>query len=222
MAETITLHYTEEQIAGTLRNLAARLNNHYNGRLEVPSRPVVALIVLKGAFMFGSDLVKLLDFPIEIDFIRASSYKGTESTGKVEITTLGHLNVKDKDVLIIDDIYDTGLSMEELVKYVSRHQSHEITTCTFLVHPERTNGVDFYAMVNHGEPFVVGYGMDYNEQYRSVGYLGILSFEHKHKQLIVEWASNTGKKVEWKNAASEWIYVEKPLWLETDEYRIVN
>ena len=142
---------------------------------------VLLLGILKGSVVFMGDLMKKMTIPVEIDFMKVSSYtSGTESSGRINI--LLDLNRRDLsmcDVIVIEDIIDSGRTLSYLVDYLKLNGAHSVRTCTLLDKPSR-RVVDFtpdYVGTLIPDEFVVGYGLDYAEQYRTLPYIGILKPE---------------------------------------------
>lgn len=154
-----------EELVFEVKRLAKEIGNDYQGK-----NPLI-VGVLKGSFVFLADLVRLIDTPVEIDFVRLSSY-GSEkvSSGKVRIVHGLESPVKDRDVIIVDDIVDTGLSINHFVKYVKRRKPASVKTCTLLDKPSRRKvGINIdYVGITVPDKFVVGYGIDCNEKYRNL------------------------------------------------------
>jgi hypoxanthine phosphoribosyltransferase len=154
-----------EEILFEVRRLAQEINNDYKDK-----QPLF-IGVLKGSFIFLADLIRLIDMPIEVDFVRLSSY-GSEkvSSGKVRMVHGLETSVKDRDVIIVDDIVDTGLSISHFIKYVKKHKPASVKTCALLDKPSRRKvdiSVD-YVGITVPDKFVVGYGVDCNEEYRQL------------------------------------------------------
>ena len=167
--------YTEEQIQAKVKELAAILTNDYRGK-----NPVF-VGVMKGVFMFFADMVKNIDIPCQIDFMWLSSYAGTESTGKLQVKADVSADLKDRHVVILEDIFDTGNSLTFTCNHLLNKEPASLKVCTFLDKPERRKpGVtlqpDYTGYVIPNE-FVVGYGLDYNEHYRNLPYIGVLKPE---------------------------------------------
>jgi hypoxanthine phosphoribosyltransferase len=161
---------SRQQIKERIEALALKINQDYCDKDNI-----VLLCVLKGAVNFFSDLSTMLDFDLKYEFIGLSSYEGTESTGRVKITTpLPNLN--NKNVIIIEDITDTGVSMAYLKPWLEYSTNvNSIKVCTLLDKPSRRT-VDFepdYVGFEIDDLFVIGYGMDYNEKYRNLPFIGI-------------------------------------------------
>lgn len=159
----IKLVFSPEVIQRRVQELAAQLAEDY-----ADSEPVV-LGVLKGCFIFMSDLVRRLNLPVEIDFVRLSSYGASEtSSGQVEMSTPPSLPLKGRPVLVVEDIVDTGLSLSWLDEYLASLGPSSVRFCVLVDKAERRE-VDFEAdYVGFQVPggFLVGYGLDYAERYR--------------------------------------------------------
>lgn len=161
---------SEEQIKAKVKELAGRINADYKGK------EIMAIGILKGAFMFFSDLVKLIDVPLTVDFIVSSSYEDTASTGKVNIHYDTRKPVTGKDVLIIEDIIDTGISLNYIKERLLAKFPNSLKICVLLDKKERRLvpvGVDFIGFEIPDE-FVVGYGTDYNDNFRNLPYVAVL------------------------------------------------
>ena len=167
--------YTEEQIQAKVKELAAILTNDYRGK-----NPVF-VGVMKGVFMFFADMVKNIDIPCQIDFMWLSSYAGTESTGKLQVKADVSTDLKDRHVVILEDIFDTGRSLQFTYEHLLSKGAASVKICTLLDKPERrlpevTVKADYVGITIPNE-FVVGYGLDYDEYYRNLHYIGILKPE---------------------------------------------
>jgi len=134
------------------------------------SEPVL-IGVLKGAFIFISDLVRHLTIPVQLDFLRAASYgSGTASSGEIRLTKDVEIDIRDKDVLVIEDIIDTGLTLDYIINHLKAFAPKTIKVCTLLNKRERRVSeieVD-YACYEVEKGFLVGYGLDYAENYRNL------------------------------------------------------
>lgn len=154
-----------DEIGRVVNRLAQEINRDYQGK-----HPLL-LGILKGSFVFMADLVRLLEIPVEIDFIRLSSYGSSKvSSGKVRMVHGLSSKVKGKDVIIIDDIVDTGLATRFVVDYLRRRKPASVKVCTLLDKPSRRQ-VDVpidYLGVKIPDRFVVGYGLDYDESFRDL------------------------------------------------------
>ncbi len=166
---------TEEQIQTRIAELAEELNREYRDK-----NPIF-VGVLKGVVMFFGDMVKRINVPCQIDFMWISSYEGTQSTGNMQIKRDVSQNLKGRHVVILEDIFDTGHSLDFTYKHLLTKEPASIKVCTLLDKPERrdpkvTMKADYTGFVIPNE-FVVGYGLDYNEYYRNLPYVGVLSPE---------------------------------------------
>ncbi len=156
--------YTASQIEREVANLAALLSEDFQGR------EVVALIVLKGGLHFGSDLIRNLTIPVAVDFIRAKSYDGAASTGIVEFLIPPSLPLNGKHIVIIEDILDTGLTARAILERVQAAHPASVAICSLFDKPARRQVAleGQYIGFELDDHFVVGYGMDYEEQYREL------------------------------------------------------
>ena len=163
-----------EEIDKITTRIAAQIDRDYAGA----DKNLILVCVLKGSIVFMGDLMKKITVPVEIDCIKASSYgAGTVTTGTVNI----HLDLVrpdlDKcDLLIIEDIIDSGVTLSYLTKYLKGKGARSVKTCTLLDKPSRRR-VEFtpdYCGTEIPDEFVVGYGLDYNERYRALPYIGVL------------------------------------------------
>ena len=161
---TTTVYIQERTIHERIKSLAVELNEKYK------EEDVVIIGVLKGSIMFLSDLLKHLHIKCRLDFITVSSYEGTESTGNIKLKQDITTNIENKNVLIIDDIIDTGLTMEFLVNLLQKRNPKSITTCVLLDKPSRrvNNYKVDYSAFTIPDKFVLGYGMDYDDYYRNI------------------------------------------------------
>lgn len=165
---------TEEEIEERVSELAKEISEEYRGK------DLLVVGILKGAVIFLSDLVKRLDFPVMLDFMAVSSYgKSSVSTGEVRILKDLDYSVEGKDILIVEDIIDTGLTLNYLKDILGKRGARSVKICTLLDKPERRTigvSIDFMGFEIPDE-FVVGYGLDYNEQYRNYPFVGALKEE---------------------------------------------
>ena len=166
---------SEEEIAKICDVIAAQINEDYKNT----GRPLVLVCILKGSLMFTAELMKRISIPMEVEFMKVSSYGAvTSSTGVINI----HLDIKREDVtntdfIIVEDIVDSGRTLSHLVKYFSEKGASSVKTCTLLDKPDRRT-VEFkpdYSGKVIPDKFVVGFGLDYDEKYRNLPYVGILS-----------------------------------------------
>ena len=166
---------TEEQIRSKVQELGEILTEEYKDK-----NPVI-VGVLKGVVVFYADMIRQIKCPCQIDFMWISSYAGTNSTGKMLVRQDVTADIKGRHVLILDDIYDTGNSLSFTVEHLLSKEPASLKICTFLDKPERRKpGITLQAdYVGYTIPnaFVVGYGLDCNEKYRNLPYIGILKPE---------------------------------------------
>ena len=155
--------YSQEQIASIVQQLADRISKDYQGR------ELVLVCILKGAFMFLSDLVRHLQIPVQVDFVRLASYgSGMKTSGKIEITKDIEITLEKKDVLIIEDIIDSGRTLLFLKDRLARQKPRSIKICALLDKKARRE-VEMeadYLGTEVEDIFIVGYGIDFNENYR--------------------------------------------------------
>jgi len=166
---------SEEQIAVKVTELGARISADYAGR------PVTLVSVLKGSLPFMADLMRAIDLPLRIDLMEVSSYGGnaTESSGLVRILKDLSASIEHEDVLIVEDIIDTGLTLNYLVRYLRGKNPASLRICTLLDKPARRLveiPVDYIGF-EIPDQFVVGYGLDYGEVYRNLRFVGVLKPE---------------------------------------------
>jgi len=157
--------HTKEEIAATVRRLAGEIRRDYRDK-----HPLV-LGVLKGSFIFLADLIRLLDFPLEVDFVRLASYgRGRESSGKVKVVQGLRTPIKGRHVLVVEDIVDTGLTTACLLDYLRRKRPASLRLCALTDKPSRRKTpVDIdYLGFTVPDRFLVGYGLDWGEKYRNL------------------------------------------------------
>lgn len=166
---------TEEQIKAKIKELGEILTAEYAGK-----NPVI-VGVLKGVVVFYADMIREIKVPCEMDFMWISSYSGANSSGNMQVRRDVTVDIKDRHVLILEDIFDTGNSLEFIVNHLKIKEPASLKICTLLDKPERrrpgvTVKADYTGFVIPNE-FVVGYGLDFNEGYRNLPYVGILKPE---------------------------------------------
>jgi len=166
---------TEEQIKSRIKEMGEELTREYEGK-----DPIV-IGVLKGVVVFYADMIREIKVPCQMDFMCVSSYHGTESTGRTMISKDVANDVYGRHVLILEDIFDTGNSLDFTVKHLKSREPASIKICTLLDKPERRNPrvtlkADYTGFTIPNE-FVVGYGLDFNEHYRNLPYVGVLKPE---------------------------------------------
>ena len=168
--ENIDVLISETKIEKRIDELAKQIMKDYG------DEDLLFIGVLKGAAIFMVELAKRIKNNVEFEFIQAKSYEGTESTGKVEITQDLTGKIDGKNVIIIEDIIDTGRTLEYLMRYLTFHNPKSIKLCTLLSKPSRRVvelQVDYIGFSIPDE-FVIGYGLDYNQKYRNLPYIGVM------------------------------------------------
>jgi len=162
---------TQEQMRSRIRELGRQISADYAGK------DLVLVGVLKGAYAFFADLARAIRIPVQVDFIIVTSY-GTraKTSGKVKLMTELTEKIKGRDVLLVEDIVDSGLTVQYLTKALAKQKPSSIKVCTLLSKPER-RVVDVplqYVGFRIPNQYVVGYGLDYQQQYRNLPYLAVL------------------------------------------------
>ena len=168
---------SEKELDAIVTRLADEINRDY----ARPDRKLVLLCILKGSIVFMGDLMKKLKVPVEIDCMKVSSYgNGTVSGGNVKIILdVDRPDIATCDFLVIEDIIDSGNTLNYLIGYLTYKGARSVKTCTLLDKPSR-RVIDYtpdYKGVEIPDEFVVGYGLDYAEKYRSLPYVGVLKPE---------------------------------------------
>ena len=168
---------SEEEIEAIVKRISSQIDAYYKER----SSRLLLLGILKGSVVFMGDLMKQISLPVEIDFMKVSSYgAGTASGGSINILLdLYRKDFPNTDILIVEDIIDSGKTLSYLVKYLELKGAHSVKTCTLLDKKERRE-VDFtpdYIGRDIPDEFVVGFGLDYDEKYRNLPYVGVLKPE---------------------------------------------
>ena len=162
---------TEEELKDRVRELGRQISRDYEGR------EVVLVSVLKGSVVFMADLMREIENHTEIDFMVVSSYgSGTVSTGAVKMLKDIYVNIEGKDVIIVEDILDTGKTLYYIRELLMAREPNSIRICTLLDKPERRKAdisADYVGFIVPDE-FVVGYGLDYDERYRNLPFIGVL------------------------------------------------
>jgi len=164
----------KKQIGERVKLLGEQISKDYAGK-----NPVM-ICILKGGIVFLSDLVRSISTPVELDFMSLSSYgNSTKSSGVVQIKKDIDADITDRDVILVEDIVDSGLTLQYLNEYFQHHNAASIKICTLLDKPN-AHKIDLkidYVGFEVGNEFVVGYGLDYAQKYRNLPYIGILKEE---------------------------------------------
>lgn len=160
----MSLHLCRDEIGTGVRRLAGEICRDYAGK-----RPLL-LCVLKGAFIFLADLVREIDIPLTVDFIRAQSYRGTTTTGEIILSLGDVVDVRDRHVLVVEDIVDTGTTVSCLLDYLRLGEPASLKLCALLDKPSRRETpVDIdYLGFTVPDRFVVGYGTDLDQAWRNL------------------------------------------------------
>ena len=174
MAEKISVLISEEEVDKKVREIAEKISADYAGK------SIHLVCILKGSVMFACELAKRLTVPVTLDFMSVSSYgAGTTSSGVVRIVKDLDEPLEGKDVLIVEDIVDTGRTLAHLIEVLKTRKPESVRLCTLLDKPDRrVSEVDVeYTCFQIPDKFVVGYGLDYDQKYRNLPYVGVVSFE---------------------------------------------
>lgn len=168
--------YTEEDVKKAAERLAKLINRDY------ANTDLILVCTLKGAVPFFSELMKFITIECEMEFIRASSYIGhtTTSNGNVQITNVMNFDVENKNILIVEDIIDTGSTCKKLTEYFHNLSCNTVEICTLLNKPSRRT-CDInpkYIGYDIEDKFIIGYGFDYNEKYRNIPYIGVMNAKY--------------------------------------------
>lgn len=174
MAEHIRVMLTEKQVDDRIQAIGEQISRDYAGK------PVHLICVLKGGSFFMCELAKRITVPVSIDFMSVSSYgSDTKSSGVVKIVKDLDESIRDKDVLVVEDIVDSGRTLSYLMEMLRDRNPRSLRLCTLLDKPERRVidvNVD-YTGFDIPDEFVVGYGLDYNQKYRNLPYIGVVEFD---------------------------------------------
>jgi hypoxanthine phosphoribosyltransferase len=158
----LSLLFTREEIAATVKRLAAEIGRDYRHK-----HPLL-IGVLKGSFMFLADLIRLLDFPLEVEFVRLSSYGGGKVPGKIKLVQGIQTKIKDRHVLVIEDIIDTGRTTAFVLEHLKQEKPASLKLCTLTDKPSRRQvavNIDYLGLTVPNK-FIVGYGIDWDERFR--------------------------------------------------------
>ncbi len=160
----LSLLYTRETIAGEVNRLAGEISRDYRGL-----NPLL-VGVLNGVFVFMADLVRAIDIPLEVDFVRAQSYLSTNSTGDVRVSGAERLNVQGRHVVLVDDIVDTGQTTAHLLDLLQHDEPESVALCCLLDNPSRRTvevNIDYRGLTIPNK-FIVGYGLDLDQRWRNL------------------------------------------------------
>ncbi len=171
MSETVKVMLSEEELASRIAELGAQISKDYEGD------SVFLVCILKGAAFFACELAKRITVPVTIDFMATSSYgSGTVSTGEIQIKKDLDLGVEGRNVIIVEDIIDSGNTLNYLSELFKGRKAKSVKLCAMLDKPDRREvDVDMdYIGFTIPDAFVVGYGLDYDQKYRNLPYIGIV------------------------------------------------
>ncbi|TKB24250.1 hypoxanthine phosphoribosyltransferase [Desulfopila sp. IMCC35006] len=164
---------SEEEIKKTVQRLGAEINAHY-GQLD---RELIVVGLLRGSFIFMADLVRQIKIPLVVDFMTLASYgDGTVSSGDVKVVMDLDSSIEDRDVLLVEDIVDTGRTFSKVIRMMRNRNPRSLKICAFLNKPAaRIVDIDIdFCGVDIPNEFAVGYGLDYAQGYRQLPYVGVL------------------------------------------------
>lgn len=180
MSEKVSVLIPEEKVQQRVAELGAQISKDYEGRT------ITMICVLKGGVVFMCDLAKKITVPVTMDFMSVSSYGGgTSSSGIVKIVKDLNQSIEGKDVLIVEDIIDSGRTLSYLLQIFKKRKPNSIRLCTLLDKPERRVVPDVnveYSGFQIPDNFVVGFGLDYDQRYRNLPYIGVISFDDEDAQ----------------------------------------
>ncbi len=174
MAEKVTVLLSEEEVDRRIKEIGEQISRDYEGK------SVHLICVLRGGSFFMCELAKRITVPVSLDFMSVSSYGGdTKSSGVVRIVKDLDDSLKDKDVIVVEDIVDSGRTLSYLLEMLRDRGPKSLRLCTLLDKPERrvTDVKVDYTGFAIPDKFVVGYGLDYDQKYRNLPYIGVVSFE---------------------------------------------
>ena len=163
--------FSEEQLKNRVREIAQQITADYQGK------EIMLISVLRGSFVFMADLCRAIDLPCTVDFMAVSSYgKGTKSSGQVQITKDLSEDISDRHIIVVEDILDSGNTLSYLLKILENRHPASIRLCTLLDKPDRrVKPVEVhYSGFTIPDAFVVGYGLDFDQHYRQLPYIGVL------------------------------------------------
>ena len=167
------IFFTEDEIKEKVQELGAQISKDFEGK-----NPLF-VGVLKGCFVFMADLMRYVTIPCSVDFMAVSSYKGTSTTGAVEIQKDLGQNIEGRHIIMVEDILDSGITLNYLQSYLSTRNPASLTIATLMDKPSRRKAPVYakYSCFEVPDAFVVGYGLDYNEAYRNLPFSGVLKPE---------------------------------------------
>ncbi len=171
LLKTSKILISEKELDRRVTEIAEQINSDFKGE------KVIIVGVLKGSFIFMSDLVKKINLDTEVYFLKAESYgKGTKTSGSVKITKDIECDIKGENVIVVEDIIDSGFTMKEVFKILNEREPKSLKLCSCLSKPERRECEIYIDYLGFEIPdkFVIGYGLDYAEKYRNLPYIGYI------------------------------------------------
>ena len=164
-----------------LDSIVAKLGREITDEYKKSDKPLVVIVILKGSLIFASDLIRKIEMPLEIEFMKVSSYgAGTKNSGEIKIhLDLNREHLENYNILIIEDIVDSGRTLSRLTQLLKNRNANNVKTCTLLDKPSRRE-VEFvpdFCGATIPDEFVIGYGLDFDEKYRNLPFVGILKRE---------------------------------------------
>lgn len=171
MSEKISVLINEQDVNAKIKEIAEQISKDYEGK------EITLICILKGSVFFVCELAKRITVPVTLDFMSVSSYgPGTESSGRVKIVKDLDESIEGRDILIVEDIIDSGRTLSHLMTLLSARKPNSIKLCTLLDKPDRrVVPVDVdYTCFEIPDEFVVGYGLDYDQKYRNLPYVGVV------------------------------------------------
>lgn len=164
----------KQRISAIVSTLAEKIEKDYK------NKNLTVIAILNGSLIFVADLLRQINLPLQIDCWSVSSYHGTKSTGEIKFRQHELMNIDNRHVLLVDDIFDTGLTLTKIKsKIISETKAASVACCAFLRKNVKRNTdlIPEYIGIDIEDEFVVGYGLDYNEHYRNLPYIGVLKKE---------------------------------------------
>lgn len=174
--ENLSVLISEKDIKNRVKELAQEITEYYK------DEPVKMICILKGAVMFMVDLAKSVNLPVMLDFMSVSSYgRSTSSSGHIKILKDLDMPIEGQNVLIVEDIIDSGRTLHHLIGYLEKKNPKSLNICALFDKPERREFEVNVSWTGFDIPdeFIVGYGLDYDERYRNLPYIGVLSFSEE-------------------------------------------
>ena len=168
---------TQEELAVITEKLGKQITEDYKDS----KKPIICIVILKGSLVFAADLIRNIDLDVEIEFMKVSSYgAGTKNSGEIRVhLDLMRDQLEKYDIIVIEDIVDSGRTLARLTTLLKNRNASSVKTCTLLDKPSRRE-VEFvpdYCGATIPDEFVIGYGLDYNERFRNLPYVGVLKPE---------------------------------------------